>query len=90
MIIAAKVATAIAWLVIISNWISPMGDFYPFLHWAGIALIAAHFVEMLVFMPNAKKAGGSLPLHAFQLLVFGYPHNMALLATLEKQADSAE
>lgn len=87
MIITAKITTAIAWLIIIVNWITPLGNFHGFLHWAGVVLFVAHFVEMLAFLPNAKKAGGNLPLHAIQLLIFGYPHNMALLAAMEQQLD---
>ncbi len=79
MIAIAKISTLIAWIAIVANWIVPFGgDMEAILHWAGIGLAGAHFVEMLIFLPKAKRAGGNVAMHAVQLFLFGYAHNMAL------------
>lgn len=79
MIAATKIATLIGWALIIFNWIVPFeGDMYNILHWSGIGLAAAHLVEVFVFLPKAKRAGGNLAMHAIQLFIFGYAHNLAL------------
>lgn len=78
MILSSKIATALGWLAILTNWISPLGVAYPYLHWTGIFLLLAHTIEAVVFMPKARQAGGNLPLHILQLFIFGYPHAMQL------------
>lgn len=79
MILAAKIATLMGWLFIIANWIMPFGgQLESMLHYSGIGLAIAHAIETAIFFPKAKKAGGNLALHALQLFIFGYPHNMAL------------
>jgi uncharacterized protein YhhL (DUF1145 family) len=78
MVLAAKVVTALAWLAIIVNWVTPINGFYDILHWTGIGLGAAHLIEAFVFLPKAKQAGGSVPLHFLQLFIFGYAHVMGL------------
>ncbi|CAA0084272.1 Uncharacterised protein [BD1-7 clade bacterium] len=79
MVAAFKIATAIGWLAIVANWLFPFGgQMQEILHWSGIFLAAAHAVEVFVFLPKAKRAGGNLGLHAVQLFLFGYAHNMAL------------
>ena len=78
MIIGAKIATLIAWIAILINWITPLGDAYTLLHYTGIGLASAHAIEMLVFLPKARKARGNTLLHLLQLFIFGYAHNMAL------------
>lgn len=78
MIASAKIATLLAWGLFIINWMSPLGDFYTALHWAGLALLAAHFIEAIVFMPKARRVGGNPVAHFLLLLVFGYVHNMVI------------
>ena len=78
MILFSKLITLAAWLLIIFNWISPIEAWYANLHWAGVGLAVAHSVEVIVFLPLAKKAGGNVALHALQLWVFGYAHKMQL------------
>lgn len=78
MIIGAKIVTLLAWIAIISNWITPLGDAYTALHYTGIGLAGAHAIEMLVFLPKARHARGNTQLHLIQLFIFGYAHNMAL------------
>ena len=86
MSLIAKIVTAIAWIAIIFNWISPVGgQMQSVLHYSGIFLIVAHFIEMLVFLPKAKQAGGNIALHAVQLFLFGYAHNLELDAKLKQQ-----
>jgi uncharacterized protein YhhL (DUF1145 family) len=46
--------------------------------WVLIALGVAHMVEMIVFFPLAKRAGGSLPGHLFQIFLFGVFHKKEL------------
>ena len=74
MILVSKIVTALAWIVIIINWIVPLGGAY----WGGIFLVIAHPIEAAVFLPKAKQAGGNLALHIIQLVIFGYPHVMEL------------
>lgn len=85
-IVIAKLTTLLGWLLIIVNWLHPIDDWYNLLHWAGIFLIVAHSIEMLVFLPAARRAPGNTAIHALQLLVFGYAHNMALM----EQAKAAD
>lgn len=85
MILTAKITTLIAWLFIIANWISPIADWQSVLHWSGVFLLIAHSIEVAVFLPAAKKAGGNIFLHALQLFVFGYAHNMQIEKTLAEK-----
>lgn len=83
MILFSKLLTLLAWILIIFNWISPIEAWHTNLYWTGIGLSIAHVIEMLVFLPLAKKAGGNLALHGVQLLVFGYAHKMQLDEDIE-------
>lgn len=85
MVITAKLATLAAWTLIIFNWLAPIEAYYSALNWTGIGLAIAHLIEMVVFSPKAKQAGGSLPLHLLQLFVFGYAHTMELDKTIAHQ-----
>lgn len=84
MILFSKFLTLVAWLLIVFNWISPIEAWHANLHWAGVGLAIAHSVEVIVFLPLAKKAGGNVALHALQLWVFGYAHKMQLDESLAK------
>lgn len=86
MIVSAKIFTLLLWVLFIANWVSPFGDYYTVLSWAGLALLAAHIIETAVFFPKAKKAGGNLAAHLLQLLIFGYVHNMAIDEKLSQTA----
>ena len=85
MILIAKIATIIGWIVILANWVTPFaGDFSAMLHYSGLGLIAAHLIEVVVFLPKAKRLNENTALHALQLFIFGYAHNMAIDAKLEQ------
>lgn len=85
MILAAKIATLLAWALIIFNWICPIEGYYNAIHWTGVFLIVAHIIEMFVYLPAAKRVGGNVALHAVQLFIFGYAHNMVLIEAEKKQ-----
>lgn len=79
MLTAAKIILTILWLAIFYNWIIPFdGMVNTVLHWFGIFMAASHIVEVFVFLPRAKLAGGNLAVHIIQLFLFGYVHNMSL------------
>ena len=79
MIAITKIITLLSWLAILVNCFQPFAaPLDTILQWTGVGLLAAHVLEMLVFLPKAEKAGGSKIGHALQLLVFGYAHNMAM------------
>lgn len=82
MILFSKLLTLLAWLLIIFNWVSPIEAWHTNLHWTGIGLFIAHVIEMLIFLPLVKKAGGNIALHSVQLLIFGYAHKMQLDQTI--------
>lgn len=87
MINIAKIATVVGWMFILANWIMPFpGDISNIIHYSGLGLIAAHIIETIAFLPKAKQLGSNTALHAVQLFVFGYPHNMAIEAELAKKA----
>lgn len=86
MIVTAKLATLVVWVFVVLNWISPIEGWSNLLLWTGVFLVVAHTIEMLVYLPAAKRVGGNVSLHALQLFVFGYAHNMQLIE-LEKQAE---
>ena len=50
-----------------------------------VILALAHVVEMLVFFRTCQRAGGSLPLHMFNVLLFGVFH----MRELKKEGDVA-
>lgn len=78
MIVGSQIATIIAWIIILFNLIAPINGYSSMINWIGLGLLGAHLVETIVFLPKAKKVGGSLALHALMLLIFGYVHNMVL------------
>ena len=87
MILAAKIATLIGWIVIVANWIQPFGgDIQDILHYSGLGLAAAHAIETAIFLPKAKALPGNIAVHALQIFLFGYAHNMAMDAELAKAA----
>ena len=75
MITLFKAIVAIVWLAIIYNWIQPIDSV---LHWLGIGMTGAHIVEMFLYQPVAKKAGGNMFMHSIQFFIFGIVHKMAL------------
>ncbi len=86
MIFIAKVATAIAWLVIVVNWLMPFSaDYYSMIHFTGLGLLGAHALETALFLPKAKALNENMAVHALQLLIFGYPHNMQIEQQLKQQ-----
>ena len=86
MILAAKIATLLAWALIIFNWICPIAGWYNVIHWTGVGFIAAHTLETVIYFPAAKRVGGNLALHIVQLFVFGYAHNMVLIVAEKNKA----
>ena len=82
MILGSKILTALVWLAVFINWVTPLDNLHTLLHWTGIGLLAAHCIEAAVFLPKARQAGGSLPLHLLQLVAFGYAHAMQLDKTI--------
>lgn len=84
MIVTAKLATLVAWVFVIVNWITPIDGWSNLLLWTGVFLVVAHTIEMLMYLPAAKRVGGNVALHALQLFIFGYAHNMQLIE-LEKK-----
>lgn len=78
MIVSGKIATLAGWLLILVNLVYPLGDYHQAIQWLGIGLLAAHVIEMLVFLPKARRVGGPLAGHLLQLLVFGYVHNLVM------------
>ncbi|HEY9033579.1 MAG TPA: DUF1145 domain-containing protein [Pseudomonadales bacterium] len=78
MIVSGKIVTLAGWLLILANLAYPLGNYQQMINWAGIGLLAAHVIEMLVFLPKARRVGGPLAGHLLQLLVFGYVHNMVM------------
>ena len=86
MIKAFKIATAIAWLMIIINWLMPLSaELYNMLHLTGLALLGAHALETLLFLPKAKALNENMAFHALQLFIFGYPHKMQIDQQLKQQ-----
>ena len=91
MILISKIFTALAWIVIILNWLMPslfasLGPtFSDVVSWSGLGLVGAHIIETLIFLPKAKKAGGNLGMHIVQLLLFGYVYNMELDLLLKEK-----
>lgn len=85
MILMSQFITALAWLLIIFNVISPITGYAEILNWTGVGLLAAHSIETLVFLPKAKKLGGNITSHIAQLLIFGYVHNMKMDQLLSKR-----
>jgi len=51
--------------------------------WVIVGLVVAHLVEVVVFFPLAKRAGGSLPGHLFQIFLFGVFHKKELEAATQ-------
>lgn len=90
MIVSAKLATLVAWVFVIFNWISPIEGWSNLLLWTGVFLVVAHTLEMFIYLPLAKRVGGNVSLHALQLLVFGYAHNMQLMALEKKQKEAKQ
>jgi len=83
-----KISTIFGWIAIIANWIAPFGgQLETILHWTGIALAIAHFIEIFIYIPLMKKAGGITANHVFQVFVFGVGHFLVLQA-LAKANDS--
>jgi len=85
MILSSQITTVILWLVIFYNCINPIDGYTTAINWTGLGLGIAHAIEAIVFLPKAKKAGGSLPAHIVMLLIFGYVHNMVLDKKLAAQ-----
>ena len=48
--------------------------------WILIVLAVAHLVEVVVFLPLAKRAGGSLAGHVLQIFLFGIFHKREMEA----------
>lgn len=50
--------------------------------WILVVLAVAHVVESVVYFGLCKQAGGSLPGHLLQVLIFGYFHMIEMKAAV--------
>ena len=73
--VAAKVLTAIVWVVAIGAHFVP-GDalWLEGLRVTAYVLFAAHALEAVLVLPVLRRAGGSLAEHVAQMLFFGMIH----------------
>jgi hypothetical protein len=53
--------------------------------WTLAVLISVHLLEVVLFLPLARRAGGSLPGHLFQLLLFGVVHKAEMQASVGRR-----
>ncbi len=84
MVSAIKIGTIIGWLAILANIIVPFGgQIETILNWSGIGLLAAHTLEVLVYLPLMNKVGGNKAGHIAQVLVFGVGHFLSMQETLK-------
>ncbi len=54
-------------------------------YWTFWILLGVHAIECAIFLPKLKAAGGSLPAHLAQTLVFGILHANALAPRAEEE-----
>ena len=79
MIWVFKLLTAMAWMLILLNLLSPLSaPLANILNWTGIGLIIAHAIELVLYLPVIKRVGGSRMYHSMQTLIFGYAHFMQM------------
>jgi uncharacterized protein YhhL (DUF1145 family) len=79
MITTIKAATLLLWLIILLNALMPFGEpAHTILNWTGLALIASHAIETLIYLPMIRRAGGSAAMHIVQVMLFGYGHFLVL------------
>lgn len=79
MITIIKSLTLLGWLIIAANALWPFGEpAHTMLNWTGLALIAAHLIETLLYLPLIRRAGGNPVVHAAKVMIFGYGHFLAL------------
>ena len=53
--------------------------------WTLALLVVAHLIEMVLYVPIARRAGGSLAGHMVQFFLFGIVHKKELEASLAGQ-----
>ena len=79
MILVFKLLTAMAWMLILFNLLSPFSaPLANILNWTGVGLIVAHAIELVLYLPVIQRAGGSRMYHSMQTLIFGYAHFMQM------------
>ncbi|ROS01929.1 putative membrane protein [Sinobacterium caligoides] len=72
----AKVFTLLVWIAIAVNWLVPAllpEDIALGLHYTGLALVAAHVLEVLVFSKRILSNGRPLQ-DGLLVLLYGYFH----------------
>ncbi len=79
----AKIAVLVLWAVLIALAATLGGtSIGTFAAWTVGILIVVHLLEMVLFLPLARRAGGSLPGHLLQLFLFGVVHKAEMQASL--------
>jgi len=72
---AVKIAILVGYVVLAYLAMGLQGsDAAQWAGWLLIGLIVAHMLEVAVFFKKCKEAGGSLPMHLFNVLLFGVFH----------------
>lgn len=72
---AAKIGLLLAYILAIATlviWGETMAGMVAL--WFLIITVAVHVVEVVLYLPLAKRAGGSLPAQLFQVFLFGVLH----------------
>ncbi len=79
----AKIAVLVLWAVMVVLALTQGGTRVGTVAgWTLAVLIAVHLLEAVLFLPLARRAGGSLPGHLLQLLLFGVVHKAEMRASL--------
>lgn len=79
----AKIAVLVLWALILVLALTQGGTRVGTLAgWTLAVLVAFHLLEVVLFLPLARRAGGSLPGHLLQLFLFGVVHKAEMQASL--------
>ena len=91
-ILPGKVVIGITWALAAICVVAPgavpgaLGTAGRWLFWG---MLLVHVGELAIWMPLARKVGGSMPAHAMQVLLFGFVHGVDLKAQLASGDEAA-
>jgi len=72
---AAKISILVGYIVLAAlAFTMPGSNAGQIAKWLIVGLVLVHAIEVVVFFGLCKKAGGSLPLHLFNVFLFGVFH----------------